>query len=386
MALHHYPRIVTDGLIYYLDFANPRTGPFQSPVNLMPYPTDNYSWCGTAGTNNCTISRDTISSPVGNTPLKMVVTGVHDPYIDTYGEVEWNIGEVNEGEIVKFTVYAKSSTPLTGQLFIFGSRAYTGIYPAGGYNSTPINITTDWKQFSMELIMAAGRSITNVQVRIDGGGDVDDIIWWDGFVVTKTTGIQDLSGNNNGAKQGTPTSSPLGGGSLHFDGSYDKINLGRADEFIDLPIENESRTIAAWFRADNDATGQNGIMGWGGSANSGQAWGLIIDYAPNGGIRLATYGNDIGLSEGIYDDKWHYAVGIHDSTINTRELYLDGISRGTDESVIDTTIDVFPHVWVGDWISASSFKGYISTVAIYNRVITNDEQLQNYNALKWRFQ
>ena len=72
MGVAYNPRIVTDGLVACYDLGNTRRS--YSP-NIHPSATNIYDWYvgirGNAGTHQSTISKDTIESPVGNTPLRM---------------------------------------------------------------------------------------------------------------------------------------------------------------------------------------------------------------------------------------------------------------------------------------------------------------------------
>jgi hypothetical protein len=109
MGVAYNTRIVTDGLVACYDLANTKRS--YSP-NIHPSATNIYDWYvgirGNAQANQSTIAKDTIESPVGNTPLRMDITG-NDPHIYSYGGLQWNLGEASVGETWTVSVYAKAS-------------------------------------------------------------------------------------------------------------------------------------------------------------------------------------------------------------------------------------------------------------------------------------
>ena len=112
------PDISENGLVLALDAANKKS----YSQNEFQYSTDIVTFSGTTGANS-TITRDTISSPVGNTPLKMAVTG-NDPYVSSmYNSAAKNIAPAANGQTWIVSVYVKADVVTTGQLFIFGAAA-----------------------------------------------------------------------------------------------------------------------------------------------------------------------------------------------------------------------------------------------------------------------
>jgi len=78
-TVNNGPQIVRSGLVLDLDASYMRS---YSP-NVLPNPTDIFAWCGSAGANAATLSRDTsMTRQYGSIPMKMAVTG-NDPYTNT---------------------------------------------------------------------------------------------------------------------------------------------------------------------------------------------------------------------------------------------------------------------------------------------------------------
>jgi len=156
--------------------------------NFHPASLDIFDWSGTVS-QNATITRDTSTgkSPFGGIPLKMAQTG-DDAHIITYNTSQWNIAPASSGQTWQVRVWAKASTPTTGQIFIFGAREDGGFVSPGGIGATTISIGTEWAEFSYEYTPVnpdAFQTIAYIQTRLDGtqtgGAGID--IWWDNLQV-----------------------------------------------------------------------------------------------------------------------------------------------------------------------------------------------------------
>ena len=118
----------------------------------------------------------------------MIVTGI-DPHIITYDSSTYNISPAAVGQTWTFSVHAKANKLTSGELFLFEANS-SGQYIDSSFANSQIEITTDWKRFSIT------RDIVNintafVQVRVDGPNDGDNavVIWWDGFQVERGSNV-----------------------------------------------------------------------------------------------------------------------------------------------------------------------------------------------------
>jgi hypothetical protein len=71
----------------------------------------------------------------------------------------------------------------------------------------------------------------------------------------------------------------------------------------------------------------------------------------------------------------------------THTLYGDGITN-TSSNTVSSNVLVGVNLTIGNWYSlssAQSFGGSIAVVKYYNRALSTNEVLQNFNALKTRF-
>ena len=182
----------------------------------------------------------------------------------------------------------------------------------------------------------------------------------------------DLSGNNNG---GTLTNGPtFSNNSIVFDGVDDRITCTN-----NASVQITVGTIGAWINANSNNTSFRGII------TKQSAWGLflsdnvLVTYDWGGGGTRST-GINIG------NNTWNYVAMSFAETIGTPSsnaiVYLNG------NPILTTTVRHSNHgvtVQIGDGNSVQYFSGRIPSAHIYNRVLSSQEVLQNYNAQKSRF-
>jgi hypothetical protein len=185
---------------------------------------------------------------------------------------------------------------------------------------------------------------------------------------------KDLVSSNDGTLINAPTYSSANGGAIVFNGSNNRVDCGNAAN-----LQITVGTISAWFNANNGNSGYNGIIA------KQSAWGLFV----SDGILVAyDWGNNLRRNTGIAVDNstWNYAAMSFTETIGTPSnnaiIYLNG------SPVLITTVkhsSQGAQVQVGDANASQNFGGNIAQASIYNRVLTATEVLQNYKALKGRF-
>ena len=158
-------------------------------------------------------------------------------------------------------------------------------------------------------------------------------------------------------------------GSIVFNGSTSRVSCGN------ITI-GSSGTVNLWFKQDA-AIANKGLVGIGTNT-----WLYIGGSGAN--TRLSMYNNSIYASDIALGSStsWNFASFVWSGT--TLTIYLNGgsaisstISFTNSGSVV---IGVYPNL-----TSPSYFNGRISNVQIYNRNLSADEVLQNYNATKSRY-
>ena len=161
-------------------------------------------------------------------------------------------------------------------------------------------------------------------------------------------------------------------GFFTFDGSNDYINFGNSST-----LQQSSGTLSVWAKASSPGGSYRGIIAKQGS------YGLFY---VTGQLWIYDWGADLGRSTGIdiADNTWKNLVLTYQSGVsNGTFIYLNGVS------VLTTTITVLNQInnlFGGAEANASQFAAcQISSFNMYNRALTAQEVLQNYNATKGRY-
>lgn len=201
----------------------------------------------------------------------------------------------------------------------------------------------------------------------------------------------DISGNgNNGTLTNGPTFSSANGGSIVFDATDDW-----ADAYPSPGLTGTGNwAMVVWFRIngapsnttygnviiDTDATGGSANMicvDWGGGFGGSQNQ-LLYRTRPSTGGGYTSISGPV-LTQSI----WYYAAVVRNNTINTK-LYVNESLYSTYNGDMPTYTQ--PLVRLGRWTDGTVYSNInIASTQIYNRVLSDQEILQNYNAMKSRF-
>ena len=183
----------------------------------------------------------------------------------------------------------------------------------------------------------------------------------------------DLSGNNNnGTLTNGPTFNAANGGSIVFDGTNDYVNLASAVN------TNASFTLTFWAvrTADANPTLFSGINVGGGYLQIRMSESYVslvksfIAELGNFGASSATSLNTI-------------AQIVLTRTGTTYTVYVDGQQKGT-LTFTQTYITANTTIGINSQ-STEPFTGRVYQFLYYNRVLSPDEILQNFNATRARF-
>ena len=200
------------------------------------------------------------------------------------------------------------------------------------------------------------------------------------------TSVKDLTGTHPGGTLSGGTSF-VDNNYFSFDGSNDSLQFSPNDVF---ERGTTSFTIEAWARLN--AQGSNNlalVIGGGNPLCDVCDGGYMILFSGTNNLNLRFDDSGLGNMDSItynnpssfIDGSFHHIVGMRNGT-NTL-LYLDGtqVASGTDNQVNVNDISTF---YVSGW---SNYRGEMDVALskIYNRALSADEVLQNYNAHKTRF-
>lgn len=205
-------------------------------------------------------------------------------------------------------------------------------------------------------------------------------------------GWTDLSNNKNALSFTGATFDSANGGIITFDGAF-----GSSASVAQSFYSASSRTYDVWFKRDQSMNDYNIV------------WGHFVPYLAfrsNGEFQIA-YNTRNGSGSGQTDvysgttfnnNVWYNATCTIEynyvATTSTAKIYVNGVLvRSSTTAVGSVTLPILGHSSVqnqlimGNWYFSNvyPFKGSISNFRIYDRVLTDAEILQSYNALKARF-
>jgi hypothetical protein len=398
-TVNNGPQIVRSGLVLDLDASYMRS---YSP-NVMPNPTDIFAWCGGAGLNSCTISRDTsMTRQYGSIPLKMTVTG-NDAYISSYANSFWNLAPAANGQVWTVSVYVKASVATSGELFLFGADSSGNYGGAGTYGSSAaISITTSWTRVSASFTIS-GVNVAYAQVRLDGpnSGGSGQTIWWDGLQVERASAAtnfnpyyfgnavwKDVSSNGNDSSLLNTDSQnyfSTNAGYIQFDGTDDFVSISSPN--ANTRLQNNYQTVS--FFVYITSVGPNEVAflyAVGGNAN-GVAIGWLADsvrfFISNGASNL---NYPVNMTNAL--NIWMNITSIVDNINRTMTVYKNGSLVGTSSqwsafTPPSSTVVIGNNSMTGN--TGDRIKGRVANVLVYNRALSAAEISQNYQATKTRF-
>jgi len=146
-----------------------------------------------------------------------------------------------------------------------------------------------------------------------------------------------VSGSYNGTSAGSMTSGDQvpgkANGSLDLDGIDDRISVGSI-------VGNSSAfTMSAWFKTTSTQTPMK-LLAEGNSLNNTPIIYIDANEVTVGDVQFgirddSNVSGSITYSGSHNNGLWHYLVGVQ-SAKNSRELYVDGVSRGTNTTALGT--------------------------------------------------
>ena len=225
-----------------------------------------------------------------------------------------------------------------------------------------------------------------------------------GYIIDKT--VKDVSGDNNGTIRGNPRVVPGQiGEALEFDGVNDFVNLTTLGDFGG---QIGTSSFEAWIKTTNK-----------------KDWMTLVnthdDECPNWGIELngINIRNKFEINEGtfhyyfnfqgwrgcggagstmragIFDGEWHHIVYTIDYMIHEgggsgkRVIYIDGVSDSTSNHGFGGKRELAPftapvHLGARKFPGKAHghFIGMIDEVRFYDRPLTADEVLQNFQSIE----
>lgn len=196
--------------------------------------------------------------------------------------------------------------------------------------------------------------------------------------------------NGTGSLINGPTYSSANVGSIVFDGTNDYVECGNfADNLGEM-------TVSAWINMTNaSGNGYTNLVTKIADLSTGAGWGFVfyqqkISFSTQnaGGAQYRFFNSTTSFS--TYFGKWTNVVATLSGGVNgTILLYINAISQTLQNQSAGTVTNITTTTPVRiAWKDAGAqvwFPGNIANVSIYNRALSPNEILQNYNAAKSRF-
>ena len=211
-----------------------------------------------------------------------------------------------------------------------------------------------------------------------------------------STTWRDMSGNvNNGTLTNGPTFDSQNGGSIVFDGVNDYGIVNNSDSLV---FGNDNFSVSLWLKFPISSVGEGTPSQWGPIISKGCA-----TNAPAGTWWIAqtnTLSNEVTLNISsttggtfvcsirtiAFTDGWHNVCATRNG--GTASIYSDGIFTRNDTTSESNLTSTRPLSICSTFIPSLSPKFVstsIGTIQIYNRALTPQEVLQNFDATKSRY-
>lgn len=419
MSINHSPKIVTDDLLFYYDQENTRRSWYGKPTtNYIPYPYASY--------NNGSFVLGYNYANLGATYTYR--TGVDNP-INAPGVFEYYTGTSG----YKYFSIDTTVVPTTGTYtFSYYARIISGSSVPNNLNNSQLwrangvdqsvtgdwnpNITSEWTRFSTQGPITAGTILQYFPIH-SGNLTGDYTIQYCGFQLelnefatpfvngtrTSTNALLDLTAQNTiTMTQLTYTSDGKFsfGGQGEYDGSptgdyitiptaltstspsvksngctyswWSKITAAQpfgqcilfgASTIAHIEFKNEG-TTSPYFRTE--AAIENGKSFGSGTIPGGSLVGRWANFT------IVFANNEAGRPVRWYHngELFHTGSMTGGTSPDTEYFYFSNIGRSTGTA---------------DFLYSNSFYGEIPVFQIYNRSLTEQEVLQNFNALRGRF-
>jgi hypothetical protein len=381
-STNYQENIVTDGLVFYVNSSNPKSNGTLSAKDLVSgnigtlnggmtvegtdwtfdivgeymnfgnLPELNWgsgdgtvcAWCKCSSGVGVQVESDTLANDdvwryiVGvrdGNNLRLYINGVEDPNSPTditgYGNID-----------------------ISDPLFIGAGTNGTGGSPG------------NWLNGSVSSVQIYNRALSPAEVLQNYNA---------GRLALLTEPINELSYVGNG---GTYVNNK---NAFRFDGVNDYI------DFIDFDYFTGDKTISTWVKLNSIGVAQYIITNF---DSLSDGFGVLINTDNTVGITWDNTNNNVrtnsidALSSGV----WYHITCVY-NTGGDGEIYINGILK-KNGSLRTEVPDTNKIRISGRWVSAGSgttqeLDGQISNLKVYNKALTADEVLQNYNALRQRY-
>lgn len=405
MTISYNPRIITNGLVLALDAANIKSFRGEPTTNVFTH-------YGTPGEGSSGDVNVTFSIQGTGTFIRLGYNQNYGGYIIQSGDVvyRYNLGtsgchyhgntvSIPSGSVATFSFdyYVSPETTIENtQLANFenyGGGAFGGSVSANGSKGV-------WQRVSFTSGPATANG-TLAMFLYPGGcspsrfGDTGYILYKNpqvefkpyatpfvngtrGTTVATGGGWVDLSGNNShGELVNNPTTNTANGGSIVFDGVNDYVKATSPGTYTEYTFI----FFVKWLSRTANTSRCFGLDSYG-TYTIFNPDDVSYHYNPLGGSPSSTTltsGVNVGLNT------W-CCVAVTESRINSEaKIYVNGVLRNTTSLVSSQGFLGSLYLGAQNTISTVIANCEIANFNLYNRVLTQSEILQNFNATRTRF-
>ena len=188
----------------------------------------------------------------------------------------------------------------------------------------------------------------------------------------------DLISKNVGTLTNGPTYNDSNGGFLSFDGIDDFVT----QSFSGLSGGNNPFTLSFWAYSDAAAAANPETPFWYGNESTGQA--IRIRFNTDGTISIAHWGG-IGYdwsASGFVTNTWLFITETYNGT--TDIIYKNGVQLGSS-NINALSIPTSSNVILGKRPNGEIYGGRIAQVYLYDKALSAEEIMINFNATRRRF-
>jgi hypothetical protein len=170
-------------------------------------------------------------------------------------------------------------------------------------------------------------------------------------------------------------------GSFIFDGSDDYIAVSGSN----FPLGNSPRTLNIWYYTNTSTwtSNSNNLFWYGTAGSTRQSFGIDFETYPM--MEFYSWADDINWNSFGPQEGWKNVQVTYDGNLTVR-IYELGVLVATKtlgaqlNTVLSTDVQIGAITYVPGY-----FDSNISQVSMYNRALSAQEILQNYNATKGRY-
>jgi hypothetical protein len=192
----------------------------------------------------------------------------------------------------------------------------------------------------------------------------------------------DVSGNSyNGTLIGSPSYTSNNNGGIIFDSNAKYGTLPTSG----LAFGTGQFAIEVWVYSTAAVT--NNVIY---ASQSSNVAGFVALFYPSGlGFSLTDF-NSVGVrtttthQTAVSQNTWYHVVGIRKAS-NQYIVYVNGVASTTNATATTSLTTAAPQIASNPATTGERFTGTIASLRLYNRSLSADEVLQNYNATKGRF-